>query len=145
MDNTVQAANEKASPCLKYFNNVTGNFPSLRAAVRSMGLEPTFIDVKRKGYGFAPETIVIKITLSHDHIPEFYRHLMETHSDLNRIYAVARTQICYKPKKHLVFILDDDRNGCYWLNPKRYALHLDLATNEWSWGPGKPPQRWADL
>lgn len=149
VDNPVQDVKVPTAPCLKYFNQVTGNFPSLRAAIRSMGLEPTFIHVERSGYGFSEKTIVLKVELSHDHLPEFYRGFIKDDSDFSRIFLVARTKVYYTPKKHLVFLMDNDRWGkrdeICWLDPKREAFHLDLATNEWSLGRGKRPQLMSDI
>jgi hypothetical protein len=134
VDNTVQVV--KAAPCLKYWPQVTGNFPGLRAAIRSMGLEPTFIHVNREDFQESEKTIVIKVELSHDKLPEFYRKVQS----FNKIFLVSRTQVSYSPKKHLIFLMDDTMGSqLHWLSPQRRALHLDLKTNEWSVGPGQWP------
>lgn len=141
------------APCLKYFPQATKDFPSLRAAIRQMGLEPKHVEVKRGSWSFSPETLIVDVELSHDHLPPFYRHLLkDVGAELDdNLWAVCRSRVVYSknthpffkwPLKHLVFPWTIVPNG---LPMQMHALHLDLQTCKWSLGRGRIPQLTSDI
>lgn len=126
-----------SAPCLKYYVQAVSDFPSLRKAIRSLGLEPLHVEVVRGHYGFSERTIIVKIELSLEHLPVFYRCLAKENENLcNKVEGVCRTRISYTPKKHLIFPIT-----CPDTMPSSMtALHLDLETCQWSVGPGRIPE-----
>lgn len=127
------------APCLKYFAQATSDFPSLRRAIRSLGLEPLHIEVVRGRYAFSEDTLIVKIETSLQHLPMYYRYAIKDSEGFDEdVWAIARSRVSYTPKKHLIFPIAK----CPDKMPSHLtALHLDLQTCEWSVGRGLIPEQ----